>query len=347
MEHAAYHHPEIAVPRYPRTGRPITAMDFIRPLNSPSGIYLPVSRYPGLYHEHSETEYCGTFYYYEPDSINYLHLGNNLITGSKYGAMRYLEERLFGSFNELLSLQRGRFPLLLSLQYLLRFSDYIGSLISDINVPVDNPVFSIEYNLIDPQIQYVGPDYSPAIANVLRIFNPNVDDGLHPAIRNDLVKWSSGIHNLSDPKFPIYDSSHPNSFRSQLLINKLRSNMSYLSEIGSSISDLSDIQCDDIVTVKIDALGKNVPIQENRLATLFSKADFMDQQICRLARHFGFDTVILQREIGEKRIVTEVLDTRNREVSYQSFCRLRDNLMLANESAPTVWTTDLNFVKFP
>lgn len=38
--------------------------------------------------------------------------------------------------------------------------------------------------------------------------------------------------------------------------------------------------------------------------------DFTDQPLCKLARMCGFDTLVLQREVGERRVVTEVLDTR-------------------------------------
>lgn len=68
--------------------------------------------------------------------------------------------------------------------------------------------------------------------------------------------------------------------------------------------------------------------------------DSLDQPICSLAHKAGYDTVILQREPGETRTVTEILDTRPREISFQSFCQNEDLTFheLASKSKyPTIW----------
>lgn len=55
------------------------------------GKFLPVIRYSGLYYSNNPTEqkFCGKFYYYEPESMIFLYLGNYRIFGSKVSA--YLE----------------------------------------------------------------------------------------------------------------------------------------------------------------------------------------------------------------------------------------------------------------
>lgn len=55
--------------------------------------------------------------------------------------------------------------------------------------------------------------------------------------------------------------------------------------------------------------------QKQRLLTTklnlpFGAMDFLDQSLCRLARVLDVDTIVLQREQGEYRAVTEILDAR-------------------------------------
>ena len=81
---------------------------------------------------------------------------------------------------------------------------------------------------------------------------------------------------------------------------------------------------------------------------LYSQFDFADQVICRLAQKLGYHTIILQREPGEKRVVTEVLDVRPRDVSYRSFCDVSDDkfqLWAYDSNYPTIWFTDYRFHK--
>lgn len=79
---------------YPRTGRQKVAMPFAADnsckINAP---YLPVWRQQGLFFKDSDRKYCGTFYYYEPDSDYFLNLGSCLVAGSKIDAILQLEQR--------------------------------------------------------------------------------------------------------------------------------------------------------------------------------------------------------------------------------------------------------------
>jgi hypothetical protein len=79
--------------RFELTKRPITLMRELRTNTDKSykGKFFPVIRYSGLYYSNNPTEqkFCGKFYYYEPESMIFLYLGNYRIFGSKVSA--YLE----------------------------------------------------------------------------------------------------------------------------------------------------------------------------------------------------------------------------------------------------------------
>jgi hypothetical protein len=57
--------------------------------------YLPVTRYAksiktGLYHDCSEKEYCGTFYYLEPESLTFLVANSFLVSQTKYSSLKFI-----------------------------------------------------------------------------------------------------------------------------------------------------------------------------------------------------------------------------------------------------------------
>lgn len=54
--------------------------------------------------------------------------------------------------------------------------------------------------------------------------------------------------------------------------------------------------------------------------SLYASEDEIDQPLCKLAREEGYDTVVLMRMQGKKRIVSEVLDVRERNISYNNIC---------------------------
>ena len=75
--------------RYQATNRPITSMASVLPISKRSksskpGYYLPIVRYSGLYYSRQtnqeedneeKEEYCGKFFFYEPDSSHYVYIG--------------------------------------------------------------------------------------------------------------------------------------------------------------------------------------------------------------------------------------------------------------------------------
>lgn len=67
--------------------------------------------------------------------------------------------------------------------------------------------------------------------------------------------------------------------------------------------------------------------------------DHLDQQICILAKQLGYDTVILQREAGNRQVNTEILDTRLD--SYNYLCKSNKNNKFIKFN--TIWFSDLGF----
>lgn len=77
--------------KYPRTGRYVPNMGYATGEScNPDDHYLPVAREEGKYYA-GGSKYCGTFYYYEPDSQNTLGLGESIIAGNKIDAALQLE----------------------------------------------------------------------------------------------------------------------------------------------------------------------------------------------------------------------------------------------------------------
>ena len=85
-------------PQYSATGRPKTYMlGMCKRVGAPEPIhfYLPVLRYQSIYHEETEKKfYCGTFYFFDPESTVYLDMGRTAIFGSKFHATYVLHNAL-------------------------------------------------------------------------------------------------------------------------------------------------------------------------------------------------------------------------------------------------------------
>ncbi len=71
----------------------------------------------------------------------------------------------------------------------------------------------------------------------------------------------------------------------------------------------------------------------------------LDQIICVTGKKLAYDTIILQREPGVRRVVSEILDTRVRNISYSSICHPPSDInlyfksLVATRNYPTVWYT--------
>lgn len=109
---------------------------------------------------------------------------------------------------------------------------------------------------------------------------------------------------------------------------------SVILEREKDASELHPFQRKELTPLYYDETG------EYRGKDYLGHYDKLDQAICWLARKSGFNTVILQREPGETRVVTEILDTRPREESFQNFCQIRDitfHQLASKSCCPTIW----------
>ena len=81
----------------------------------------------------------------------------------------------------------------------------------------------------------------------------------------------------------------------------------------------------------------------------YAMLDGYDQTICMMAKEAGYDTVLLQKEPGKYRTVTEILDVRSRSVSYDSICKFEDRPMVhsvKNKKYPLIWIPSDGFLEF-
>jgi len=91
----AYHKREKRYPRFIETGRPISYMIQMckkieqdeKAICFTNNLFLPVIRYQGIYHPETEKKnYCGTFFYVEPESTVLLNLGRCAVFSTKIHA---------------------------------------------------------------------------------------------------------------------------------------------------------------------------------------------------------------------------------------------------------------------
>lgn len=81
----------------------------------------------------------------------------------------------------------------------------------------------------------------------------------------------------------------------------------------------------------------------------YAVMDGYDQTICMMAKEAGYDTVLLQKEPGKYRTVTEILDVRSRTISYDSICKFEDRPMTnfaKNKKYPLIWLPSDGFLEF-
>ena len=107
----------------------------------------------------------------------------------------------------------------------------------------------------------------------------------------------------------------------------------------------------DVITYQLPKTDDNEPVNslfQTKTKYIgfkyYGKTDYLDQSICVLAREKGYNTVILQREIGERRVVTEILDTRSRAESYKNICTGYEVDLNSSKAYPAIWFTEQGFV---
>ena len=237
-------------------------------------VFIPVVRYIGgmtrssLYHITFEEKYCGTFYYYEPNSDIYLVANNVLLTPNKIVAYYYLS----GNLDETVSIfeTNDEYRLLKSAAKLVINSDIDIYVTPEQILPLLPPILAEFYISIHADVaMMVSPglwfskfkhfiDYSPyKYENVLEIYNKGLRIIVNYVLPKIIQSMANGTYD-----FLIY------------------------------IDDLYAIE------------------------------DVFDQPLCSLARSLGIDVIVLTTMTGGNRVVSEVLDVRDRIQSYSSLVRL-------------------------
>lgn len=258
----AYLNPRFDHPRYSQTKRPVTRMAFAENHCQSGALYLPVVRYEELYFgiSTSKSQICGTFYFYEPDSENFLNLGRCLVAANKVDALT----KLNGSPDETAFIEL------------------------------------LSYKLTSKELRKLGKDVV---------------------------------------KLPEYEEVH--NFLSTIIANEKDLDNHTLAILDIYLPRPGKFKELNSVYEVIDNSGKNY------IGVKFvGHFDDLDQSICQLAQKAGYDTVLLQREPGEERTVTEILDVRTRIESYASLCREKFRIQTHTTSYPTIWFSEYGFMTY-
>ena len=96
----------------------------------------------------------------------------------------------------------------------------------------------------------------------------------------------------------------------------------YPKDLMMTPEEIADMYESDELNWRIDL--PQIPHYAAEHLSLYAAEDYLDQIICREARKFEYDIVILENMVGAFQIVTEVLDTRSREDSFKSLIYLID-----------------------
>jgi hypothetical protein len=322
----AYRNREINIPRYPLTGRPIHDRPFVGTHCVIGSKYLPVVRYESLYYGQlgSSQGYCGTYYYYEPDSNNFLNLGKTLVAANKIDAVIKLDgypdglpyifrNNAFIKSVAITSLVHVAFKLfyVLNRQTLTDRADlrFLYSERPESNIPTNGKSMnSYHQHIIDSFPQHSGDPQSRHFRNVI------TRDRLIDAIVKMMPIWTSVISHeseLSDPRY----------------------------FLNLSIPDLPP-------SLTMNPMFENIDTGEYLATELVALTDRLDQYICLKAQQAGYDTILLQREPGETRAVTEILDVRDRHVSYENICKDTFEVPTHPTKYPTIWFPEYGFMTY-
>ena len=240
------------------------------------GCYLPVVRYENTYYSESDIveneneTYCGKFFYFEPESNVYLFLGKSCFFASKIDALFHLNIMKNG-------LQHLKEHLLKPDNFGYRKFKYTVS-------NLDFPLFLSDH-------------YEPE-GILKQIFD------------SEFIGFN--LHYYLNKENPKITQKEYVSFWDQFLTYRYRT-------LFLSIDDFDPMWHHTLIPVfyPTDQLtNKNktiIPLQstvtygpENNGV---AEHDKYDQTICNLAKELGFDTIVLQHEIGNNDSVTEILHT--------------------------------------
>jgi len=238
VEATHYNSPTTPLVRFPNTHRVINPMetsaatDIRKYATKPEGYYLPIVRYQSLYYSATtdETKYCGTFFFYEPDSDKFLYLPKDrtLFFATKVHA-----------WYELCKVWREKFPQrnLVSGQW--PTMEYLAAIFHRHRVAMD---YLDAYSLANTE----------CTVNFARL---NIIRYRYFARFASIINFDTRWHNVGMPLFFPSDTAY-----------------------GIKSGGVGDF-------------------------------DYLDQDICIMARDLHYDNLILQHEIGSNDCVTEILHT--------------------------------------
>lgn len=233
--------------RFHLTNRPITPMTKIVKKTKPiNGYYIPIIRYEDVYYSEDDTkineQYCGKFFYYEPESNVYLHLGKSGLFASKVDAFLQLS-------------------------------------------------------------------YLAGIRNIKAVKTFITEYGVNPIDANDFLQFSNNgkyrtdiLDNIKDMDF-IYENTYgcvdrrDTAFWDNFLTYRFRTVFLSIENFNSKWHN------------KCIPLFYPTDKQKDLFGNGVADFDFLDQDICKLGLKLGFDTIILQHEIGNHDSVTEIIHT--------------------------------------
>ena len=295
----AYKNWQISVPRYKKSLRPVSQMGSMckitlgeSKLPRQTILALPVYRLKQLYNPTSDVEYCGTFYFTEPESNVLLILGQPALFGSKVHAAITFYRKL------------------------VELSHKFDS---------DDPTeVSIIKQLLENQ-------WAIALGYATKE-NPREFDQLIQVTGTEDLK---SIHD--EDEYSSLDIIFKDDDKTKEVYRRILA--PFYESIFTNESEVKQIPLLDTTSL-YPSSGDSKYIVDN----LVGYHDFLDQTICKWGRLLGVDTIILQHEVGEKRSVTEILDTR--EDSYSHLVRQPDvkEWWKSSDTYPTTWFAEYGFV---
>jgi len=283
---AAYADREYNYPRFIETGRPKSYMIQMCKQIVPSlsdetclllknNLFLPVLRYQNIFHKEKTVKtFCGTFYYFEPESSVMLNLGRCAMFGSKIHA----------------------YIVLLAVK--------------------NKTTKEKELN---------------------KLFNPKYIENLINERKKDKKKGNFENDDIKQMQELWYDFKGDTKITTKQLIEI---QTQFYIPIFYKESEVKEIP-----TIKTTALYPSDESSEfdNHEFSGGTHDDF-DQPICKLAREFKIDTIILQHENGETRAVSEILDTRLN--TYDQLVRIKDykSTYKVSKKYPTIFFLEQGFI---
>lgn len=276
-----------------------------------AGYSLPVIRYPRLYYSKSSDDdairdvpYCGTFYFFQPDSQQYLNLGNKIGTfATKIHAM-------------------------------LAF-------LSDDAKEGNRIAKKLEKQQTDPT-----DPYSKVVTSVLLFVTGNLLAYNWDSNWRDSFPWVTNRKTQDDLQLAFYTDFLQKQTEARKTI---------------SIPPVTAIEADRLQLIPMTKTQKHDEIVKRPIVPLLFPSfdvvdgpllwekglhDYLDQLLCLYGRELGYSCIILQREKGEFRATTEILDVRPYSAQYSYFLTDIPKIPFPySKEVPTIWFGEFGFAE--